>query len=142
MEKFELQKNKEEIISDDEIEEFRKEFESMKKEAEAQSKAGEKNFKNVEFIGLDFNQLSQTDWFLYKLYKEGKLTYKILSHHRAKDLGAETMEMLEKAAKKGYPIDYTTLPREAFFAWLSNKLIAEEAKKKLEEKRQKKAAAA
>ena len=114
----------------------------MKKEAEAQSKAGEKNFKNVEFIGLDFNQLSQTDWFLYKLYKEGKLTYKILSHHRAKDLGAETMEMLEKAAKKGYPIDYTTLPREAFFAWLSNKLIAEEAKKKLEEKRQKKAAAA
>ncbi len=143
MEKFELQKNRGEIISDAEIREFREELESAKKEAEKKAeeyKTKKECCPNVELVDLDFDKLARTDWFLYKLYKEGKLTYKILSHHRTKDLGVQTMETLEKAVKKGHPIDYTTLPRETFCGWLGNRFVREQAEKKLEERHRRKAA--
>ncbi len=136
MENFEVQKEREGIISDAEIETFRQELEEMKKEAEQKEeeyKTKEESFLNDELVGLDFDQLTKPDWFLYKLYKEGKLNCKILSYHR-KNLGMETTEILEKAVKKGHPVDYTGLPREQYSAWLGSRFVDDEARKKLEER--------
>ncbi len=143
MENFEVQKNREEIISDVEIRKLHEELENMKKEAEQKAeeyKTKKENFPNDELVGLDFDRLVKSDWFLYKLYKEGKLSWKILSYHR-NNLGMETTEILEKAVKKGHPIDYTGLPREQYLAWLGSRFVDDEARKKLEEKHNKKKAA-
>jgi len=141
MENFEVQKNREEIISDVEIGKLHEELENLKKEAEEKAeeyKTKKENFPNDELVGLNFDRLVKPDWFLYKLYKEGKLSWKILSYHR-KNLGMETTEILEKAAKRKQPIDYTTLPREQFLAWIGSRFMDDEAKKKLEKRRLKKA---
>jgi hypothetical protein len=142
MENFEIQKMREGIISDEEIGKFRKEMEEMKTEAERKAdeyKISRENVPNDELVGLDFDQLTESEWFLYKLYKEGKLNYKILSYRR-KDLGMETMEILEKSAKKGQLLDYTKLPREQFLAWLGNRFTADEAERIRKEKQRRKAA--
>ena len=136
MEDFEIQKERKEILNDAEIETFRQELEDMKREATQKAeeyKTKKENFPNDELVGLDLDGLIKPDWFLYKLYKEGKLNCKILSYHR-KNLGMETTEILEKAVKKGAPVDYTELPREQYLAWLGNKWTNDEAKKKLEER--------
>lgn len=131
-----------EIISEAEIKEFREELEKKKKEAEENSQKVEKGeyFSDAELLDVDFDKLVKPDWFLLKLWKEGKLNYKILSQYRTKEVGPQTMDILESAAKKKQHIDLTKLPREAYMAWISKTYTAEQAKRKLEERMMRKAA--
>ncbi len=73
---FKKENLKPKIISDEEINAFRKEMEERQKEIKAKVKEfeGGEYFPDAELLNVDFDQLTKTDWYLLKLRKKGKLT--------------------------------------------------------------------
>jgi hypothetical protein len=161
MEEFKIKENENpppETLEKEEVEKLRGKIAELKKEAEDKKKENEKRGKgddyclNVELLDVNPDELSEKDLLLFKKLKDGTLTFKNISEHRAKEVGPFIMEKLSQIKEEkgldsgiiGEEVEYSQVvlknSRPAFLGWIGARWAAEEAGKRLKERHRRKAA--